>query len=283
MYIWVILAFFITTLFSYNLSHRADIREITVSPRAQSVASKVVIQHEAASGWVRDRSLGGDTDAAGNMVLPPGNLENVFMPFGQRVREVPFGELGLYLPFGFREDRGPRYTSFLYCLDRRNLSASIGCNDEFSTAYLITYGCVAQRWVSLVTGKPNKDLEFGISEAKATGAEMGYTEDFRGPAGESLDDRANRIATRLAIRRYEGGEDYNMWDGWGSDDYDPNYHPGYGRYFGNFYIMRGRAEAVPIPMFISDDATDHGGRSFHETCVADAGCLFCLAYITSFR
>ena len=47
MYIWVILATFVVALFSYNLSVRSDSRDLYVTPQAQAVISKLLIQHEA--------------------------------------------------------------------------------------------------------------------------------------------------------------------------------------------------------------------------------------------
>ena len=305
MYIWVILAFFITTLFSYNLAYRTDIREVTVSPRAQSVASKVVIQHEAASRWVKDHSLGGDSRGD---PMPQGNLQNDFTTREILVTDTT-NELKPYLPFGYKPTAGPEYKSFVYCLDRRDLrSAAVDCNDEFSIAYLITYGCVAQKWVSLITGKPSKDLEFGISEAKKAGAEMGYVEVFPlvTTYGSPSARNADRIE-RLGLRRYVGkvykgvvnadgkmegtggitldGTLDDTYQEWGSGDYDQDYDPVFRRYFSDYYIMRGRAEPTPIPMFIGGaDGKTVNSNDFYNTCVSnDRNCPFCLAYITSFR
>jgi len=49
MYIWVVLATFVTALFSYNLSVRPDARDLYLTPQAQVIVSKLLIQHEAAS------------------------------------------------------------------------------------------------------------------------------------------------------------------------------------------------------------------------------------------
>lgn len=53
MYIWVLLATFITVLFSFNLSVRPDMKELYVDSQAATVASKLYVQHKAAEEYYK--------------------------------------------------------------------------------------------------------------------------------------------------------------------------------------------------------------------------------------
>lgn len=48
MYIWIILAMFITALYSFNLHVRSDTHALYVEPQAQMFVSKIAVQHDTA-------------------------------------------------------------------------------------------------------------------------------------------------------------------------------------------------------------------------------------------
>ena len=168
MYVWIILATFISMLYAYNLSTREDMREIYVVPQAEVVVSKLMVQHRAARKYVEDHR-------------PPDNHTTTVSFFPG---EVKINDLQYYLPYGFVRDNS--FTSVIYCLDKdsTNLSQSVSCtaggasccNDPKTIAYLVTFGCVPQRWRNVVNGKPNADLLRAIQSVAGQGTDLGYAD-----------------------------------------------------------------------------------------------------------
>lgn len=159
MYIWMVIAAFIGMFYAFNLSYRADIRNVAISPRAESTIDKLVLQHRAAEFYARDRVL-----------YEKGSRE---VQFNQGV--IVFNDLQPYLPYGF-ENNG-EYTSAIYCMDRNSegLSLQLGCNEYYATVYVITYGCINARWKSLSGGKPNNDLMNAMKKIVRSGTSFGYS------------------------------------------------------------------------------------------------------------
>lgn len=175
MYVWVILATFITAIYAFNLSVRSDMRELYKVPQAEAAISKIVIQHRGARKYVQDH-------------MPPDNGTDVVSYFpGQ----IPYDDLKDYLPFGFNNDKDDsEYTSTIYCLNKEsaNLSAEVPgcaaggsgascCTNSKAATYLITYGCIPSRWRNVFTGKPDNDLLNAIDSVVGIGVSMGYAVD----------------------------------------------------------------------------------------------------------
>lgn len=194
MYIWVILATFITILYSFNLATRSDMRALYVEPQAEAVVSKIVIQHRGAIKYVHDKS-------------PPINGDSVVSYYPG---EVSFGDLRGYLPYGFNSTRSDSdFRSVIYCLNKD--STALGqpispscltnqascCGNEKSINYMVTYGCVPQKWRNIKTGKPNNDLLNAMKNIVGLGTDFGYT-DFVDVA-----DPRNGLGSTMAVR---GGE-----------------------------------------------------------------------------
>ncbi len=53
MYIWILLASFVTALFAFNLSVRPDSAKLYQESQADAVVTKLVRQHDAAEGWFK--------------------------------------------------------------------------------------------------------------------------------------------------------------------------------------------------------------------------------------
>ena len=162
MYIWVILATFIVAIASFNLSVRSDIRQIYVAPQAEATISKLALQHEAAEDYVRYQAKSNGAYTAG---------------------EVDPASLSSYLPEGFTIDEGAAIDeahnySFVYCLDTGtpNLSTkSSTCSGDSYRPYVITYGCIPQRWKSLSDGRPRTELISAMYNVFGFGGHIGYT------------------------------------------------------------------------------------------------------------
>ncbi len=174
MYIWVILATFIAILYGFNLSVRPDMRQIYVEPQAEAAVSKLVLQHKAAEKFIQNK------------------IDN---KIGYNSGLIQSSQFEGYLPYGFDTDNLV-YTTVMYCLDKTSnqLSQPIGdCNTENSANYLMTYGCVPQRWKSIKGGRPSNDLIHAMRTITGLGSNFGYTQKI------AADAEKNDLGTELGI------------------------------------------------------------------------------------
>ena len=261
MYLWVIIATFITSLFALGTSLRSDIKELYVEPQAQNVVTKLFVQHKSAMQYLTTR------DRAGK------HLETRYQP-----GEITTDMMNADLPFGFKPEEGiAKFTSWIYCLDKDNLEkkgaealpdscsgavppagadpdAGVGncCSGTGVTVYLVTYGCVPAKWRDLRSGKPSSSLLNSMMSTTGYVDGMGYVipkKEF----GKVSDDL---IDTDMGI------------------------------------FVHGYKKYTPIPNYIINTST--GGRSFASVCgnlkgsggsaatgVQDS-CDYCLVYMTAF-
>lgn len=165
MYIWVVLATFIVALAAFNLPIRPDMRNVYVSPQAEAVVTKLYLQHKAAEDFVA-----ADAQTRGTYVMG----------------ELLPDDLSIYLPMGFElsADADTPVTeqniSFLYCLDKNSPNLAVSspqCNGDY-TPYLISYGCIPERWKNIHNGKPNNDLIEALHNIMGYGGHVGYAEEL---------------------------------------------------------------------------------------------------------
>ena len=271
MYLWVIIATFIAALFAMSTSLRPDIKELYVEPQAQTVVTKLYVQHRAAMNYLSSR-----------------NRNDTSSGMGYRQGELTADMLQANLPYGFQQDSGfTRFTTWVYCLDKNRLesgdasalpssctaglppdggtggtgdgtgtgggdgsgsgdgsgdsgddsSLDVSCCSGSSVAvYLVTYGCVPSKWRDVRSGKPDAML---LGAMKTT---TGYTHGM----GYAID--RDEVAEDI----YQGASSYG--DSMYGEDIETNMGV-YGQ-GGQFY--------VPIPNYISE--TSEGERSFANVC-----------------
>ena len=283
MYLWLIIATFIAALFAMNTSIRSDIKELYVEPQAQTVVTKLYVQHRAAMNYIskRDRN-----STVTGLSYKPG--------------ELTADMLKADLPYGFRQDSGfNKFTTWVYCLDKDKLENSgaaalpavctsglppaggeggeesnpdLGtggncCAGSSTVVYLVTYGCVPSKWRDVRSGKPDGILLGAMKTSTGFTHGMGYAID-RSELNTDIYDKNNSmyeedIQTKMGV--YGQG--------------------------GQFY--------VPIPNYISD--TSMGSDSFANVCgssrkhnedydpdnpqsVTDlySSCDYCLVYMSRF-
>ncbi len=293
MYLWVIIATLIAALFAMNTSIRPDIEQLYIEPQAQTVVTKLYVQHRAAMSYISKHSRSSGLD---DLNYWPG--------------ELTADMLKNDLPYGFQQDSGlAKFTTWIYCLNRNNLeqtgagalpslctsglptgeggSAGEGdsgegsggetedentdlgngsncCNDPSAVVYVLTYGCVPSKWQDIRTGKPGARL---LGSMKTT---TGYT---------------NGLG--YAIDRDELSDDIYTADSAYTEEIDTNMGV-YGQ-GGQFY--------TPIPNYISE--TSMGNRSFANVCGSlrqsneeydpqnpqdnmYSSCDYCLVYMSRF-
>lgn len=244
MYLWVVIATFIAALFALNVSIRSDIKQLYVEPQAQTVVTKLYVQHRAAMNYISKRNR---NSSAVGMSYRPG--------------ELTADMLSADLPYGFNQDSGfSRFTTWVYCLDKDKLEdtgaaalpssctaavppeggegagdmgdGSNCCSGASAAVYVVTYGCVPAKWRDVRSGKPDGMLLGAMKTTTGYTHGMGYV-----------------------VERNEVSEDiYNNGSTMYEEDIDTNMGV-YGQ-GGQFY--------VPIPNYISD--TSAGGNSFANVC-----------------
>lgn len=165
MYLWVIIATFITAIAFMSTSLRPDMKHLFVEPQAQNVVTKIYTQHRAAMKYVhKNRTSGADGGV--------GYIDG----------KVTMEQLAGYAPYGFNIDSGAAvFTTAIYCLDKNSQGHGAlptdcpgdnCCAAKNKIVYLVTYGCVPYKWRDIYTGKPSASL---LNAMKDT---LGYVNGF---------------------------------------------------------------------------------------------------------
>ncbi|MDR1694980.1 MAG: hypothetical protein LBR70_07330 [Lactobacillaceae bacterium] len=194
MYIWVVLATFIVALYSFNLSHRADMKEMLTLPQAEAVIGKMITQQRGAKKYVEGHS-------------PQYNGQDVVSYFpGELTPEV---DLKNYLPYGFINNREQGdYRTLIYCLDKNDATRATQlpgcgnnmvscCSDPNSANYIVTFGCIPRKWRNVRTGKPRPEFYKALHRIAVDGTETGYAEYLD---EEEFSDSRNVHNSKMAIR-----------------------------------------------------------------------------------
>lgn len=188
MYIWVLLATFITILYSFNLAVREDIRSVKVAPVAEAIISRTVIQQESAKDYFRK-----------NMASIKSST-NSFLP-------LDADDLESFAPYGFKID-GNGVNTDIFCLKSDNiLNTPVACNTADAKIYVISYGQVPNRWVNLSSGMPNNDYKAAIKNVMGFEPTFGYTVpnqggDIASGTYESEMEIKNNDKVRVFIPKY---------------------------------------------------------------------------------
>lgn len=223
MYIWVILATFVVALFSYNLSVRSDSRDLYVTPQAQAVISKLLIQHEAVTKYTTKQYKLAKNGQDGTMYLGTIKKAELNPKENPDTGKPEGGILSETVLEGFRPEVGE--VSKLYCIKSRDmhdptvfnrlkLTADIKLchgsegatqknedgsikvdengnpipNKNYARLYVVTTMPIPVRWRARgaegsTLEAPNEDLIKAIKKTSTQGVKMGYVV----PAGKYKD------------------------------------------------------------------------------------------------
>ena len=185
MYLWVIIATFITILYSYNISVRADLDRVHAETKAGVVVTKFFAQHNAVKDYFNSQA----PSKIGQTYVPyfPGDgINSEVCENGSGKEACSIGEdIKPYLPMGYSED--PDVTTKVYCFndgDKSNNCSSGGgpscCSNEFAGIYVVSYRIIPSRWINRSTGMPNADLLGYMAKTRGFGKSFGYTDKVDG-------------------------------------------------------------------------------------------------------
>ncbi|MBQ8870915.1 MAG: hypothetical protein IJ019_06030 [Alphaproteobacteria bacterium] len=197
MYLWVVIATFITILYSFNLPIRADLDRAYAETKAGVVISKFHAQHNAVKDYFNSRAR--DKIGQSSVDYYPGDGVHISSGSGTDIGS----EIGKYLPIGFSEDTST--ISKVYCLENGDRAASqctsgerSCCSDEYTGIYVVSYRELPSRWINKVTKMPNADILGFMGKARGFGKNFGYT--------DTIDDKLILSGGQLIKEFDESGE-----------------------------------------------------------------------------
>ena len=209
MYLWIVIATFITLLYSYNIGLRADYDRVLAETKAQVVLTKFMAQHNAVKEYLNSQApeKTGDTRVSyypgdgynsttgANLASDGSEVEN-----GVNYKE----RLANYLPYGYNPDE--ETITKVFCIKNGDNSEVNGngqqcvsdangscCSDEFTGIYVVSFREIPSRWINHVTKLPNADLIGAMTRVGGYGRFFGYLDEVDGnlaiASGAKYDNR----------------------------------------------------------------------------------------------
>ena len=188
MYLWVIIATFVAALAALGTSLRSDMRTISVNPQAQSIATKLYIQHHGLMSFAHERMA---TGTGGTVGFEPG------------VWDPTLTKHKSYFSYGFNPNGGTvQFRSEIFCLNGAGTGLPVGCQAAGGGAnpsinccgvagariYLVTYGKLPQKWLDINSGRPSGDLLRAMKDNTGFVNGMGYvinSNEYSGSSGST--------------------------------------------------------------------------------------------------
>lgn len=191
MYLWVVLATFITILYSFNISIRADMDRVHAETKAGIVLTKFRAQHNAVkeylnsqapekTGQTRVTYYPGDgfNSTTGADLSKDGSAQEGGINYRNEIEK--------YLPVGYEPDG--ETVSKVFCLENGNpaspqcASGADGscCSNEYMGVYVVSFRTIPSRWINKITKLPNADLLGAMAHTNGYGSNFGYTDQIDG-------------------------------------------------------------------------------------------------------
>lgn len=193
MYLWIVIATFVTLLYSYNLGVRADYDRALAETKAQVVLTKFLAQHNAVKEYLNEQA----TEKTGMTRVPyyPGDGYNstTGADFASDGSQVQNGinykiKVDKYLPFGYEADQ--ETVTKVFCIKDGEIngngpqceSAGEGscCSDPFTGIYVVSFRPIPSRWFNHTTNMPNADMIGAMSRVDGYGQFFGYLDNSGG-------------------------------------------------------------------------------------------------------
>lgn len=180
MYLWVIIATFITILYSFNISVRADLDRVHAETKAGVVVTKFFAQHNAVKDYLNSQA----TSKIGQSRVPyfPGDGYNSSTCVEGSEKCDLSSYVETYLPVGYIEDT--EVVTKVFCLENgdpeaEQCTSGVGgscCSDEYTGIYVVSFRKIPSKWINKVTTMPNADVLGYMAKARGYGKSFGYTD-----------------------------------------------------------------------------------------------------------
>lgn len=181
MYLWVVIATFITILYSYNLSVRPDMERVFAETKAGTIVTKFIVQHNGVKHYIQTNTPEDNTSVS---YYPGTKLQVTATTAGSNVITKQDMDTADVLPPGFSLDE--TMVSKVYCLnnDDNNTCTQSGgasgpscCSDEDVSVYVVSYKRVPSKWVNKSNYMLNGDISRYISSLGGYGEKFGYVDE----------------------------------------------------------------------------------------------------------
>ncbi len=199
MYLWVVIATFITILLSYNLSVRPDMDRAYAETRASVAIAKFRALHNGVRDYLISRApqLTGLT----RVDFYPGDGVNISKTDGDgsQYKVLTYDLIKDYLPIGYAQEGktlddvanitgGGKIVSKVFCFADANTDAQCVSGVDGSCChisadgatgakiYVVTFTQMPTRWINKVSNLPNADMMAAMAHVHGYGRLFGYTE-----------------------------------------------------------------------------------------------------------
>lgn len=208
MYLWIVIATFITLLYSLNLGFRADYDRVLAETKAQVILTKFLAQHNAVKEYLNEQA----PEKTGLTRVPyyPGDGYNstTGANFASDGSEVEGGknykiEVDKYLPYGYEPDE--ETVTKVFCIKDGEIngngaqcqSAADGscCSDPFTGIYVVSFRQIPSRWFNHATNMPNADLIGSMIRVYGYGRFFGYLDKIDGKLSLAGGDKWDRMVS----------------------------------------------------------------------------------------
>lgn len=182
MYLWVVLATFISLLYGYNLTVRPDLDRVHAETKASVFIAKLRAQDNAfrtflltnPSAVAPGLEFNGDDGiwqytektSSGGQSSDPQEADLIEM----------YGKVKNFTPMGFEPSNDAQ--SRVYCLDDdgawTTMAGTEACS-SLSKVYLVSWRPINKRWMNRTLGVPNTDFMKALSQTTGYGDSLGYS------------------------------------------------------------------------------------------------------------
>ena len=206
MYLWIVIATFITLLYSYNIGLRADYDRVLAETKAQVVLTKFMAQHNAVKEYLNSQAP--EKTGETRVTYYPGDGYNstTGADLASDGSEVEGGTnykdmLANYLPYGYNPDE--ETVTKVFCIKdgeingngQQCVSGGDGscCSDEFTGIYVVSFREIPSRWKNHVTKLPNADLIGAMTRVGGYGHFFGYLDEIDGKLAIASGSKFDRM------------------------------------------------------------------------------------------
>lgn len=197
MYLWIVIATFITLLASFNLPVRPDMDRVFSETKAQVVITKFNALHNGVKDYFNSQAP--SKTGLTRVTYYPGDGVNVIAAEEGLAAALTKEQIAPYLPFGYIKDGetlddvaslvgGGDIVSKVFCFAEGNteeqcLSGGDGscCSDRCledgvcAGIYVVSFTRMPTRWINKISNMPNADMLAALSKVRGYGKSIGYT------------------------------------------------------------------------------------------------------------
>ena len=232
MYLWVVIATFISILYAFNLSVRPDMDRIFAETKASVVITKFNALHNGVKDYLNSQAP--EKTGLSRVTYFPGDGVNITSSEGEEsVQSLSAEDVKPFLPTGYvREGEdldeiasitgGGEIVSKVFCFEEADTTQQCVSSPEGSCCsndcledgrcsgiYVISFTQMPSRWVNKVSNMPNADMIGALGHMRGYGDSFGYTETKDGKvvlSGGRIVKHYNELGEKIQEDTFENWE-----------------------------------------------------------------------------